>query len=50
MELLVLDESFEDFDHCLCVALFDHDVLDLGEPLNIGLAFPLGLLERLRVT
>ena len=50
MELLVLDESLEDFDNCVCVALFDHDVLDLSEPLNLGLALHLGLLERLRVT
>jgi hypothetical protein len=50
VELLVLDESFKDFNNCVCVALFDHDILDLGEPLNIGLALPLGLLERLRVT
>ena len=50
MELLVLYESFKDFDDCVCVALFDHDILDLGEPLYIGLAFPLGKLERLWVT
>jgi replicative DNA helicase len=50
VELLILDESLEDFDDCVRVALFDHDILDLREPLDIGLAFPLGLLERLGVT